>query len=108
LSVQKREFPSEWLLSLTGHYDKVIVKYTDASGKEFQEDAGGFYFLKTESAFIELERQDSRGKVSIKADVDGVWHIGGSSSIRLQAKLSPIDVQEMNNKLAGQDLFVHW
>jgi len=108
LNVEKREFPSEWLLQLTGHYDKVVIEYTDASGKSFQEDARGFYFLKTDSASIEFERQDSKGKVSVKADIDKVWHVGGSSSIRLQAKLTALDVQEINHKLAGQDLLVQW
>lgn len=108
INVQKREFPSEWILQLTGHYDKVLIEYTDAAGKTFQEKARGFYFLKTESASIEFERQDSKGKVSMKADIDRVWHVGGSSSIRLQAKLTPLDVQDINHKLAGQDLWVQW
>jgi len=108
LDVQKREFPGEWLVRLTGHYDKVVIAYTDASGKTFQEDARGFYFFKTESASIEFERQDSKGKVSVIADIDVVWHVGGSSSIRLQAKLTPLDIQEIDHELAGQDLLVHW
>ena len=108
IHVQKAEFPTEWLLNLIVHYDKVIINYTDASGKTSQENAGGFFLFKTEQASIQFERQDSNWRTSIRANVDGVWHVGGSSTIKLQANINPIDVQEIDHKLAGQDLLISW
>jgi len=108
LYVQKEEFPSEWTLSLIARYKNVVIHHTDVSGKSIEHDARGFYLLKTETALINFERQDSKWSGSIKAYIDKVWHVGGTSSIKLQAKITPIDLQEINKKTGGQDLKVSW
>jgi len=108
LHIQKKEFPSEWILSLIARYNNVIIHYIDDSGRSNEQDAQGFFLVKTNTASINFERQDSNWRGEIKAYIDKIWHVGGKSSIKLQAKINPIDIHEINKKIGGQDLKVSW
>lgn len=108
LYLHKEEIPSEWILSLIIRYKNVFVHHTDASGESHKKEAKGFYLLKTENPSIIIKRKDGKWSCSIKAYVDKVWHVGGTASIKLQAKITPIDIQEISERIGGVDLIVAW
>jgi hypothetical protein len=108
LFLQHEEISNEWTLNLIARYNYVNLTYTDVSGKLTKQNAEGFYLLKTETAAITLERLDSNWRVELKADVNKIWHVGQNSSIKLQTKITPFALSEINKKIGSQDLKISW